>query len=149
MSPLRRFALGVALGLAVAVLLASPATAVVDEPPDLPTGPHRAGDVGQNQVAIYKVTGVNHVGNMHFAVHWRPTAPPRHLSARLCRPLSVAAGLPRHIPGAHHRLVRHVDLSGRAGTLGADGQPVGDTYYVVIAFNGAAVLGQRQVPMYR
>jgi hypothetical protein len=140
---LRRFALGVALSLAVAVLPASPATAVVTTSYQTQPRPGVTERViwGQNQVAVYKITGVNHVGNMHFAVQWQPAG--ADLDMYLLDSSQTSLGEPQGFLGAsrgRETIDWYVTSISAAGLqLGDDEQPVGDTYYVVVtAYNGAA-----------
>jgi hypothetical protein len=146
--PLHRLGLGVVLGLVVAVLLPSPATAVVTTSYQTQPRPGITERViwGQNQVAIYKITGVNHVGSMHFAVHWRPTS--ADLDMYLLDSSQTSLNEPQGFLGtskgreAIDFYVTSISTTGLQ--LGEDPvthelRPVGDTYYVVVtAYNGAA-----------
>jgi hypothetical protein len=148
MRPLRGFTLGVLLGLAAAVLLASPAAAVVTTSYQNQPRPGVTEHViwGQNQVAIYKVAGVNHVGNMHFAVHWRPTS--ADLDIYLLDASQMSLNEPQGLLGTfrgREAIDWYVTSISAAGLQLVEDpvthelRPVGDTYYVVVtAYNGAA-----------
>jgi hypothetical protein len=139
---------GVLLGLAAALLLASPAAAVVTTSYQTQPRPGITERViwGQNQVAIYKVAGVNHLGKMHFAVHWRPTT--ADLDIYLLDSSQMSLNEPQGFVGAskgREAIDFYVTSISAAGLqlvedpVTHESRPVGDTYYVVVtAYNGAA-----------
>jgi hypothetical protein len=138
----------VTLGLTVALLLASPAGAVVTTSSQTQPWPGLTERViwGQDQVAIYRIRGVNHIGPLHVAVHWRPAR--ADLDLYLLDPAQASLNEPQGFLGTtpgRETVDWYVSSISPAGQqLGEDPvthelRPVGDTYYVVVtAYNGAA-----------
>jgi hypothetical protein len=131
----------------VVLLLASPARAVVTTSSQTQPRPGVTERViwGQDQVAIYRISGVNHVGPLHIEVHWRPTR--ADLDIYLLdpgqTPLNESQGLLGKDPGrqAVDWYVSSISAAGQQlaeDPLTHELRPTGDTYYVVVtAFNGA------------
>jgi hypothetical protein len=130
--------------LALGLLSAAPAAAVVTTSSQIQTSPGITERViwGQNQVAIYKVAGVNHIGSMHFEAHWRPTS--ADLDIYLLDASQTSLNEPQGFLGAlkgREVIDYYVPSISPAGQQLSEvtGQPVGDTYYIVVtAYNGAA-----------
>lgn len=126
------------------LLLASPAPAVITTSSQTQSQPGLTERViwGQNQVAIHKVAGVNHIGSMHFEVQWRPTS--ADLDIYLLDPSQTSLSEPQGLLGAlkgREVIDYYVPSISPAGLVEdpATQQPVGDTYYIVVtAFNGVA-----------
>lgn len=148
MSPSRMLGTASVLALAVALLLTSSATAAVTTSYQSQPRPGLTERViwGQNQVAIYKVSGVNHIGPMHFAVHWQPTT--ADLDLYLLDASQTSLNEPQGFLGESRGretidwFVASISPAGQQlveDPVSHELRPVGDTYYLVVtAYNGAA-----------